>query len=141
MSAVSVVKRGLGREEEEEEEEGGLGEGSARAPGSGRVPARGRLETGERLRLQCELKVTLRSAPHNGPQKTPDKRGHLNAAQKGKLAAIPETGPWRPPTGEPWLGPPDHRRHADTEGMDAPGPLSLPELLLHPSIHSPTPQP
>lgn len=33
--------------------------------------------------LQCELKLTLRSAPHNDLQKTADKRGYFEAGQRG----------------------------------------------------------
>lgn len=35
------------------------------------------------LGLQCELKLTLRSAPHNDLQKTADKRGLFKAGQRG----------------------------------------------------------
>lgn len=40
-----------------------------------------------RLGLQCELKLTLRSAPHNDLQKTADKRAYFKAGQRG--------GQWR----------------------------------------------
>lgn len=36
-----------------------------------------------RLGLQCELKLTLRSAPHNDLQKTADKRAYFKAGQRG----------------------------------------------------------
>lgn len=36
-----------------------------------------------RLGLQCELKLTLRSAPHNDPKKTADKRVYFVAGQRG----------------------------------------------------------
>lgn len=36
-----------------------------------------------RLGLQCELKLTLRSAPHNDLQKTVDKRVYFQAGQRG----------------------------------------------------------
>lgn len=36
-----------------------------------------------RLGLQCELKLTLRSAPHNDLQKTADKRVYFKAGQRG----------------------------------------------------------
>lgn len=35
------------------------------------------------LGLQCELKLTLRGAPHNDLQKTANKRGYFIAGQRG----------------------------------------------------------
>lgn len=35
------------------------------------------------LVLQCDLKLTLRSAPHNDLQKTADKRAYFKEGQRG----------------------------------------------------------